>query len=91
MCQVVGSCGPDNRETLMEIGFSVGLGVTETVEVCHDLAGARTLWAKHVLWDEVSARDHGNDRPSWDQDFFDFDVDFYYTRVRRGGGDWLKV
>ena len=42
----------------------------------------RAIWARHTLWDEVSAQDHHNDRPYFNPDsFFDYDVNHYYTMV----------
>ena len=42
----------------------------------------RSLWAKHILQAEVTARDHGNDRPSFQPDvFYDYDVNDKYTKV----------
>lgn len=79
--QVAGTCGPHQIGTLIKIGFNVDSDMRGTIEVCHDLQISRTLWAKHKLWDEVRASDHGNDRPSWDQDYFNFDVDHYYKQI----------
>lgn len=78
-----GSCGPGQIGTLIKIGFYVGAAVKGTIEVCHDMEVSRTFWAKHNLWDEVSASDHGNDRPSWDQEYFNFDVNHYYTQIEQ--------
>ena len=32
-------------------------------QVCHDLVASRTLYSHHTLFDEINARDHGNDSP----------------------------
>ena len=36
---------------------------TVIVKVCHDLVGSRTFYSHHALFDEINARDHGNDSP----------------------------
>ena len=54
-------------------------GEAVTISVCHDLAASSTLWARHTLWDEVAAQDHGNNRPAFSKDsYFDFDVNEMY-------------
>jgi len=79
----LGSCGPNNQGTLLRIGFQMTAdGDSSVIEVCHDLNLSATLWAKHSLWDEITAQDHGNDRPSFKPDtFFNYDVDRAYTKV----------
>ena len=49
-----------------------------TITVCHDVNRAASLWARHTLYDELEAEDHGNNRPSFNPEYFDFDVDYYY-------------
>jgi hypothetical protein len=79
--RVLGPCGDNAQE--IEIGF--GSDNTErvsTISVCFDQAASKTLWSRHTLWDEVRAGDHGNDSPPFDPDnFFDYDVNNFYTRV----------
>jgi len=79
---VIGECGPDGEGTLMRIGFQMTEdGDASVILICHDLNLSSTLWAKHSVWDEVSAQDHGNDRPDFNPDsFFDYDVNQAYTR-----------
>jgi len=80
---VVGECGPDGKATRIEIGFQMTDDEDAvTITVCHDQTVSRTLWARHVVYDEIVAQDHGNDRPSFKTDqFFDYDVNEMYTRV----------
>merc|ERR1712107_925693 len=53
---------------------------TTTLTVCHDLVASRTLYSHHTLFDEINARDHGNDSPPFNPDnFFDYDVQHFYT------------
>ena len=76
-----GSCGPDGEAQLISIEFDVLAaeeGEAVTIAVCHHAAAAATLWARHTLHDELAARDTGNNRPSFDPEFFDFDVDHFY-------------
>ena len=76
-----GSCGPDGQAQLISIEFDVLAaeeGEAVTIAVCHHAAAAATLWARHTLHDELAARDTGNNRPSFDPEFFDFDVDHFY-------------
>jgi len=79
---VTGECGPDGVGTEIQIEFDVTPdmnGEAVTITVCHDLKQSRTLWSRHTIWDEVSASDHGNNRPSFSSDqFFDYDVNYYY-------------
>merc|ERR1711892_213352 len=79
---VTGQCGPEGVGTEIQIEFDLSLdmdGEAVTITVCHDLAQSRTLWARHTVWDEVSASDHGNNRPVFSSDdLFDFDVNYYY-------------
>ena len=58
-------------------------GEAVTIAVCHHAAAAATLWARHTLHDELAARDTGNNRPSFDPEFFDFDVDHFYKVLIR--------
>jgi len=80
--QVTGVCGPNDDGTEIQIEFDLSQdmdGEAVTITVCHDLNMSRTLWARHTVWDEVSASDHGNNRPSFSTDgLFDFDVNNYY-------------
>ena len=84
---MVGECGPEGVGTEIQIEFDLSPdmdGEAVTITVCHDLKMSRTLWARHTIWDEVSASDQGNKRPSFSSDgFFDFDVNHYYSMVRR--------
>lgn len=79
----LGECGPTGEGSLLRIGFQMTVdGDASTILVCHDLNASATLWAQHSLWDEISAQDHGNNRPSFKQDsFFDYDVNQAYTKV----------
>jgi len=53
---------------------------TVTISVCFDTITSTNIWSRHSLWDEISARDHGNDSPFFNpDDFFDFDVNHFYT------------
>ena len=56
----VGSCGPDNRGTEVNIGFDTRAaeeGVeTVTLTVCYDVATSVNIWSRHSLWDEINAR-----------------------------------
>ena len=66
---------------MIRIQFDVDPGMTEegvTITVCHDAEMAASLWARHTLYDELEAEDHGNNRPSFNPEYFDFDVDYYY-------------
>lgn len=84
---MVGECGPEGVGTEIQIEFDLSpdmYGEAVTITVCHDLKMSRTLWARHTIWDEVSASDHGNNRPSFSSDeFFDYDVNHYYKMVKR--------
>jgi len=82
--EIIGTCGPDNRGTLILIGFDIlpRHNGTETMvlTVCYDTQTSVNIWSRHTLWDENSARDHGNDSPFFEPDtYFDFDVNHYYT------------
>ena len=86
--QVVNTCGPQDQATQVEIGFDVKSsqeGIESvTITVCYDTARSVNLWSRHSLWDEINARDHSNDSPSFKpDDYFDFDVNHFYTMVRR--------
>ena len=60
------------------------LGFTALFAVCFDEPGARTLYARHVLWHNIKARDTGNDRPSFKTDgYYDFDVNEAYTQAQQ--------
>jgi len=77
-------CGPDGIGTEIQIGFDTDplvAGIeTTTLTVCHDLVGSRTFYSHHALFDEINARDHGNDSPPFNPDnFFDYDVQHFYT------------
>jgi len=65
-------CGPDGVGTEIQIGFDTDPLVpgieTTTLTVCHDLVASRTLYSHHTLFDEINARDHGNDSPADDND-----------------------
>ena len=81
--EVVATCGPQQEAKEIQIGFDVwsseGLE-SVTVTVCYDTARSANLWSRHSLWDEISARDHGNDSPAFKPDqYFDFDVNHFYT------------
>jgi hypothetical protein len=87
--RVLGTCGRDGKATEIEIGFVADDGgtldnvsddvVVTSITVCHDEARSQTLWARHTLWDEVKAGDHGNDSPAFKPDsFFDYDVNTFY-------------
>ena len=56
----VGSCGPDNRGTEVNIGFDTRVGEegveTVTLTVCYDVAASVNIWSRHSLWDEINAR-----------------------------------
>jgi len=81
---VIGTCGPNDSGTEILIGFdsnpaSPGIE-TSTVTVCHDLEQSNTFWSRHTLFHQVAARDHGNDSPPFSpDDFFDYDVQHFYT------------
>jgi hypothetical protein len=88
--RVLGTCGRDGKATEIEIGFVADDGgtldnmsddvVVTSITVCHDEARSQTLWARHTLWNEVAAGDHGNDSPPFKPDtFFDYDVNTFYT------------
>ncbi len=88
--RVLGACGRDGKATEIEIGFVADDGgtldnmsddiVVTSITVCHDEARSQTLWARHTLWNEVAAGDHGNDSPPFKPDtFFDYDVNTFYT------------
>merc|ERR1719228_940896 len=82
--EIIGTCGPDNRGTEILIGFDIlpRHNGTETMvlTVCYDTQTSVNIWSRHTLWDEISARDHGNDSPFFEPDtYFDFDVNHYYT------------
>ena len=36
-----------------------------TITVCQDQEKAASLWARHSIFDEVAAQDHGGSRPSF--------------------------
>lgn len=66
----------------MELGFPFQADFEETITVCFDEQTSRVIYAYHILYDEIEARDTGNDRPDFDPDgFFPFDVDAYYKSV----------
>jgi len=78
------SCGPYNQGTIINIGFDTNSNVegveTVTITVCFDTITSTNIWSRHSLWDEISARDHGNDSPFFNpDDFFDYDVNHFYT------------
>ena len=64
----VGSCGPDNRGTEVNIGFDTRVGEegveTVTLTVCYDVATSVNIWSRHSLWDEINARCGGGGRSS---------------------------
>ena len=64
----VGSCGPDNRGTEVNIGFDTRVGEegveTVTLTVCYDVATSVNIWSRHSLWDEINARWGGGGRSS---------------------------
>ena len=82
-----GSCGPDDASLMIRIEFDVDPGLSDegvTITVCHNTQLAATLWARHTLHDELTGRDTGNNRPSFNPEYFDFDVDhFYKTATQR--------
>merc|ERR550519_308318 len=79
-----GACGRNGEHTFIEIGFIVSSSMAKTISVCHDLTTSRTVYSSHVLWDEISARDHGNDSPHFNPDsFFGFDVNHFYTMAQQ--------
>ena len=64
----VGSCGPDNRGTEVNIGFDTRVGEegveTVTLTVCYDVAASVNIWSRHSLWDEINARwGRGEEQP----------------------------
>ena len=64
----VGSCGPDNRGTEVNIGFDTRAGEegveTVTLTVCYDVAASVNIWSRHSLWDEINARwGRGEEQP----------------------------
>lgn len=64
------------------IGFETESSVIEIIRVCFDQIIAKSYWAKHIVWANIQGRDTGNDRPSFTpDDFFDFDVNEFYTQV----------
>jgi len=78
----IGSCGPDGKSDLIQIDFEVIPSQSDeavTITVCQDRERAASLWARHQIFDEVKAQDHGGSRPSFSTGtFYDFDVDYYY-------------
>ena len=89
--EVVSTCGAQGEGTEVNIGFDIRSEVggveTVTITVCYDTARSINIWSRHSLWDEIDARDHGNDSPSFSPDqYFDFDVNHFYTMVRGGRG-----
>ena len=85
--EVVATCGAQGEGTEVNIGFDIRseVGGVETVTftVCYDTARSLNIWSRHSLWDEIDARDHGNDSPDFKPDhYFDFDVNHFYTMVR---------
>ena len=53
-----------------------------TLSVCYNVEKSENIWSRHSLWDEISARDHGNDSPFFNPDsYFDYDVNHFYTMV----------
>jgi len=79
--EVIGTCGQDNSAKLIRIEFDVNTELRDegvTITVCHLQEMSSSLWAQHTIWDEIEARDTGNNRPSFDPEYFDFDVDYYY-------------
>ena len=92
--EVVATCGAQGEGTEVNIGFDIRseVGGVETVTftVCYDTARSLNIWSRHSLWDEIDARDHGNDSPDFKPDhYFDFDVNHFYTMVRgERGGYW---
>jgi len=78
----VGSCGPEGKADLIQIDFEVIASESSeavTITVCQDREKAASLWARHSIFDEVAAQDHGGSRPSFKAgDFYEFDVDHFY-------------
>ena len=88
--EVVNTCGAQGEGTEVNIGFDIRSQVggveTVTITVCYDTARSINIWSRHSLGDEIDARDHGNDSPSFNPDqYFDFDVNHFYTMVRGRG------
>ena len=93
--EVVDTCGAQGEGTQVNIGFDIRPEVggleTVTITVCYDTARSINIWSRHSLWDEIDARDHGNDSPSFSPDqYFDFDVNHFYTMVR-GERGWREL
>ena len=77
----VGYCGPDGQSQLIRIEFNVDPELDDeavTITVCHDQVSSAALWSQHTIYDEIAARDTGNNRPSFDDEYFNYDVDHYY-------------
>ena len=86
LCEITGTCGPENKGTEIVLGFDTKPSHpgTETMvlTVCYDTDTSVNIWSRHSLWDEINARDHNNDSPFFNpDDYFDFDVNHYYTMV----------
>jgi len=80
----LGNCGPNNEGIEVVIGFDTvpaDSGIeTAVLTVCYDVEKSINIWSRHTLWDEIRARDHNNDSPFFNpDDYFDFDVNHYYT------------
>jgi len=82
--EIIGTCGPKNEGSEIVIGFDI-LAAQEGTEtavltVCYDTSTSVNIWSRHSLWDEINAKDHGNDSPFFNpDDYFDFDVNHFYT------------
>eukprot|EP00091_Calanus_sinicus_P020910 TRINITY_DN5982_c0_g1_i1.p1 TRINITY_DN5982_c0_g1~~TRINITY_DN5982_c0_g1_i1.p1 ORF type:complete len:403 (+),score=107.57 TRINITY_DN5982_c0_g1_i1:79-1287(+) len=82
--EIVGTCGPNNEGKEIVIGFDMLPAHSGTeaavLTVCYDTETSVNIWSRHSLWDEINARDHNNDSPFFNpDDYFDFDVNHYYT------------
>ena len=85
-------CGSENNYLLIQVGFTIQqVGFTiqdeikEVFRSCFDLENSRSIWAQHLLYDEIADRDTGSSgMPSnFDPDtyFPDFNVAHAYTKV----------
>lgn len=56
----------------------------QNIHFLKDPSNSRSIYAVHTLYQEIVARDTGNDRPFFDPDiYYPFDVNNYYTQVEQ--------
>jgi hypothetical protein len=81
-----GECGLDSSFWLVNISFWTGLDFKNVYQTCFDPETYKSVWAMHLLYDEIDERDVGTTGipSSFDVDKFfpDLDVPTVYTKVK---------